>query len=351
MNIAIIAITGNGARLGCRLRDALPGSVLYLSPKWADACTGPLSPFPGCLKDLVVQLWRTFDGLVFIMATGIVVRLVAPLLEGKDKDPAVVVVDDGARFAVSLLSGHLGGANELAASCAAIAGAIPVITTATDANGLPSFDMLAKEQGWAIDDLSRVKTLNALLLEKGRIAVADPTGQVEQHFCGRGNLSFHTDFTAALRSGAQGFLFVTNRSLPPQLRHPALLVLRPRNLVLGIGCNSGTGAEEIEEVVLCNLKRQFLSIRSVRCVATAAAKRDEPGLVEFARKYSLQVVCFESNELNTVPSPSPPSRHAMEAIGANGVAEPAAILAANGGRLLLKKVKSGNVTLAIAEIQ
>ncbi|MEA5113101.1 MAG: cobalt-precorrin 5A hydrolase [Geobacteraceae bacterium] len=351
MNIAIIAITGNGARLGCQLRDALPDAVLHLPPKWADACMGPFTPFPGCLRELVVQLWRKADGLVFIMATGIVVRLIAPLLEGKDRDPAVVVMDDSAKFAVSLLSGHLGGANDLAGRCAAITGAMPVITTATDANGLPSFDMLAKEQGWAIDDLSRVKTLNALLLEKGRIAVVDPTGQVEQHFCGRGNLTFHPDFTTALRSGASGFLFVTDRSLPPQLQHPALLVLRPQNLVLGMGCNSGTSVEEIEEVVLCNLKRQFLSIRSVNCVATAAVKRDEPGLVEFAQKYSLPVVCFESNELNTVPSPSPPSRHAMEAIGATGVAEPAALLASGGGRLLLKKVKSGNVTLAIAEIQ
>lgn len=351
MKIAIIAITGNGARLGCRLRDALPGSVLYLSPKWADACTGPNTPFPGCLKELVVHLWRTFDGLVFIMATGIVVRMVASLLEGKDKDPAVVVMDDGGRFAVSLLSGHLGGANELAASCADTAGAIAVITTATDANGLPSFDMLAKEQGWAIDDLSRVKTLNALLLEKGRIAVVDPTGQVEQHFCGRGNLTFHLDFTAAMRSGARGFLFVTNRSIPPQLQDPGLLVLRPRNLVLGIGCNSGTGAEEIEEVVLLNLKRQFLSIRSVKCVATATAKRSEPGLSDFAKKYSLPVIYYESDGLNAVPSPSPASPYAMEAIGATGVAEPAALLASGGGRLLLKKVKSGNVTLAIAEIQ
>ncbi len=350
MNIAIIAITGNGVRLGCRLRDALLDSALYVPPKWDIACAGPFIPFPGCLKELVVGLWRKADGLVFIMATGIVVRLIAPLLEGKDRDPAVVVMDESGKFAVSLLSGHLGGANDLAGRCAAITGAMPVITTATDANGLPSFDMLAKEQGWAIEDLSRVKTLNALLLEKGHIAVVDPTGHVEQHFSGRGNLTFHPDFSAARKSGAQGFLFVTNRSIPPQLQNPALLVLRPQNLVLGIGCNSGTGAEEIGEVVLANLKRQFLSIRSVRCIATAAAKRNESGLSLFAEKNTLPVIYYESNELNAVASPSPPSPHALEAIGATGVAEPAALIASDGGRLLLKKVKSGNVTLAIAEI-
>lgn len=298
----------------------------------------------------MARLWRQNDGLVCIMATGIVVRMIAPLLEGKDKDPAVVVMDDAGKFAVSLLSGHLGGANGLAERCAVLAGATPVITTATDANGLPSFDMIAKDEGWGIDDLSRVKVLNTLLLEDRQIAVVDPSGRVQQQFCGRGRLTFHADFQSALKSGAHGFLFVTNRSLPPQAQSPELLVLRPRNLVLGIGCNSGTPATEIEEVVMANLKRLFLSIRSVRCIATAAAKRGEPGLLAFAEKLSLQMVFFESSELNAVAVPSPPSQHAMEAIGAAGVAEPAALLSSEGGRLLLQKVKSGNVTLAIAEI-
>jgi cobalt-precorrin 5A hydrolase len=301
------------------------------------------------LAPLVGELWPRVDGFVFIMATGIVVRLVAPFLEGKDKDPAVVVMDDAGKFAISLLSGHLGGANELASRCAFITGAREVITTATDANGLPSFDMLAKEQGWAIDDLSRVKTLNSLLLDDEEIAVVDSTGLVRPWFHGRGRLSFHDSFVAGMRSRARGFLFVTNSFIPPQLRSESLLVLRPKNLVLGIGCNSGTSVEEIEGVVQANLKRLLLSEKSLRCVATAAAKREEPGLKAFAEKYGLPVICYESAELNEVVVPSPPSPHALEAIGATGVAEPAALLASQGGRLLLHKVKSGNVTLAIAE--
>lgn len=349
MKIAIIAITGNGARLGVKLAQGLPRSVLHLPPKLADQTAYPCSVFQECLKELVVRLWHESDGLVCIMASGIVVRIIAPLLEGKDRDPAVVVMDDAGRFAVSLLSGHLGGANELAGRCAQLAGATPVITTATDANGLPSFDMIAREQGWVIEDLSRVKVLNSLLLENGEIAVVDPTGQVEQAFCGRGRLTFHSDFHAAFRSSARGFLFVTNRRLPSQLLAPDLLVLRPRNLVLGIGCNSGTDAEEIEEVVLSNLKRLFLSLKSVCCIASATAKQSEPGLLDFARRHSLPVQFYESDVLNSVPAPSPPSPYALEAIGATGVAEPAAILASGGGHLLLKKEKSGNVTLAIAE--
>ncbi|MDD3295494.1 MAG: cobalt-precorrin 5A hydrolase [Geobacteraceae bacterium] len=350
MKIAIIAITHNGARLGARLTEGLPGSGLYIPPKLGDHVSGPATVFPESLKELMARLWREADGLICIMATGIVVRMIAPHLEGKDRDPAVVVLDDAGKFAVSLLSGHLGGANQLAEESARLTGATPVITTATDANGLPSFDSIAREQGWAIDDLSRVKVLNSLLLEDTEIAVVDSSGQVEHAFRGRGRLTFHSDFQAAFRSGAKGFVFVTSRDLSAQVKSPCLLVLHPRNLILGVGCNRATSEEEIEEIILANLKRLSLSIKSVRSIATATAKQDEPGLLAVAKKFALPVVFYESSELNAIRTPTPPSQHALDAIGASGVAEPAALLASGNGKLILKKVKSGNVTLAVAEI-
>lgn len=351
MRIAIIAITRNGALLGQRLRDGLAEAKLYVSSRYAgQAGPGKQIFDPADLKELVASLWQACDGFVFIMASGIVVRMVAPLLESKEKDPAVVVMDDAGRFAISLLSGHLGGANELAERCAFLTGARAVITTATDANDLPSFDMLAKEQGWAIDDISRVKVLNSLLLDGEEIAVVDPSGQARCWFHGRGRLCFYETIALAMDSRARGFLFVTNRHVPSQSQPDNLLILRPRNLVLGIGCNRGTPAEEIENFVSMQLRRAFLSLKSVKCIASAAAKRDEPGLIKFAEQHALQLVFFASEELNQVSVPSPPSQHALAAIGAKGVAEPAAILGSGGGRLLLRKVKSDNVTLAVAEV-
>jgi cobalt-precorrin 5A hydrolase len=306
-------------------------------------------PIDGTLQELISGLWNECDGLVCMMSTGIVVRMIAPLLKGKDVDPAVVVMDDAGKFSISLLSGHLGGANELAERCAFISGARPVITTATDANDLPSFDMLAKENGWLIEDLSRVKVLNSLLLDNEKIAVVDDTGLVRPYFHGRGRLMFHDSFVGALRSEAKGFLLVTSSIIPPQLQSEALLVLRPRTLVLGIGCNSGTAADEIEGVILSQLKRLFLSPKSIAMIVSAEAKQKEPGLIEAAERLSVPFSCYSSEELNSVDAPSPESEHAMAAIGAKGVAEPAAMLASGSGKLLLKKVKSGNVTLAIAE--
>jgi cobalt-precorrin 5A hydrolase len=352
MRIAVIAITGNGALLGKKLRESLAGAELHVSSRYAGRAGRERVIFePGDLKGLLASLWGSVDGFVLIMATGIVVRLIAPLLESKQTDPAVVSMDDAGRFAISLTSGHLGGANELAERCAFISGARAVITTATDVNNLPSFDMLAREQGWVIDDISRIKTLNSLLLDDAEIAVVDPGGQTRRWFHGRGNLSFHDTFADALESRARGFLFVTNRHLPPQKQPDNLLILRPRNLVLGIGCNRGTAADEIEEFVAAHLKRIFVSLKSVRCIASAAAKRDETGLIEYAARYAIPLAFFESAELNRVDCPSPPSEHARAAIGAVGVAEPAALLASGGGRLMLMKVKSENVTLAVAEMR
>lgn len=352
MCIAIIAITRNGAVLGKKLRESLANAELYVSSRYAGQAGKERVLFePGDLKSLLASLWDKIDGFVLIMATGIVVRMIAPLLESKQSDPAVVSMDDAGRFAISLTSGHLGGANELAERCAFISGARAVITTATDVNNLPSFDMLAKEQGWVIDDVSRVKTLNRLLLDDEEIAVVDPGGKTRCWFHGRGKLSFHDTFAEAIDSQARGFLFVTSRHLPLRTQPDNLLILRPRNLVLGIGCNRDTSVDEIDAFVSVHLRRIFVSLKSVRCIATAAAKRNETGLISFARRYEIPLEFYESAELNSVVCLSPPSEHARTAIGAVGVAEPAALLASGGGRLLLKKVKSENVTLAVAEMK
>lgn len=352
MRIAVIAITRNGARLGQKLRESMTGTELYVSRRYAGQAGSQQTCFePTELKNTIAEIWNKYDGFVFIMAAGIVVRMIASLLESKQTDPGVVVIDDSGRFAISLLSGHLGGANQLAERCAFICGAQSVITTATDANDLPSFDMLAKEQGWLIDDLSQVKHLNRLLLDDQEIAVVDPSHVTRCWLHGRGKASYYETFAEAVRSQAQGFLFVTNRHLPPQILPPNLLILRPRNLVLGIGCNRGTSADEIESFVTSHLKRIFLSAKSVCCIASATAKSDESGLLEYAARLDVPLHCYASEELKKVPFPSPPSAQVLAAVGCPGVAEPAAILASGGNRLLLKKVKSDNVTLAVAELK
>lgn len=349
MKLAIIAITRNGARLGARLHAVRPESELFVLERFDPGAGAQVTLFKGELKELVARLWNHYNGFAFIMATGIVVRMVAPHLAGKERDPAVVVLDEAGQFAVSLLAGHLGGANRLAVELAAACGGTPVITTATDVNGLTAWDEAARQAGLRVEPVAHIKHLNSLLLEGGRIALVDRRGRVAPLFANTPGIVVHTTFAAALQSGATGLVFVTHRLIPDLDRRPNLLALRPPDLVVGIGCNRGTSADEIEAAVVSELGCAFLAFASVGRLATVQEKADEAGLLEFAARHALPLDCFTAAQLNAVAAPSPDSPHALEAVGARGVCEPAAILAAAGGSLLITKKKCGNVTIAVAE--
>lgn len=349
MPTAIIAITPRGAALARRLARDLPGAELHLPGRRGGEDGNPSSPDP--LRELLPRLFARRRPLVCIMATGIVVRLLAPHLKGKGTDPAVVVLDEAGAFAISLLSGHLGGGNDLARDVARILGGQAVITTATDVNGLPAWDEAARHAGMGIEPLDHLRTLNALLLRGEPIALVDPQERIRSRFAAIPDVAVYPDRPSALRSGAAGFVFVTHDHIPDLKDRPNFLALRPRDLVVGIGCNRGTSAEEIEGAVKEELTAASLAFGSVAALATVDAKRDEAGLAEFAECHALPLHYHGAEELNAVEVPGPPSPHALAAVGAKGVCEPAAVLTASGGALLLKKRKNGNVTVAVAEIR
>ena len=347
MKLAIVAITEGGAELARRIgREAGSGEVWLPDRLRAeDGCRYFAEP----LATLLPRLFAAVDGLVCIMATGIVVRTLAPHLKGKAVDAAVVVLDEAGRFAISFLSGHLGGANELAGELAELIGGTAVITTATDVNGLPAWDDVARRLGYGVEPLARVKTLNGLLLRGERIALVDRDGRVAAAFAAHPQVERFGTFAVALQAPASGTVFVSNRYLPNLGRQPGLLVLRPKNLVVGLGCNRGTGAEEIEGAVREVLQQAFLAFDSLEMLASITAKSDEAGLLAFAERHRLRLEFHPASALNGVAVPSPPSAHALAAVGASGVCEPAALLSAGGGSLLVRKKKLGNVTVAVAE--
>ncbi len=349
MELAIIAITSGGARLARRLGAEAAGIDVFLPVRYReeDGCRY----FPEPVAELLPELFRKYRGLVCIMATGIVVRVLAPHLRGKQADPAVVVMDEAGRFAVSLLSGHLGGANELALELAELTGGQAVVTTATDVNGLPAWDDVARQAGLGIEPVERIRHLNTLLLEGKKIALVDRDGVVAGFFEDVPGVSLFGNFAEAMQSGSAGMVFVTHRHLPGLEKQSNLLVLRPRDLVVGIGCNRGTSVAEIEAVVTAELEKAFLCFASVACLATITDKTDEEGIHLFARRHGLSVEYHVAEDLNRVEIASEDSEHALAAVGAKGVCEPAAILSAGGGPLLVKKKKSGNVTVAVAQKQ
>lgn len=349
MKLAIVAITSGGAQLARRLGAELPEARVYLPEKFrgADDCDYFDKPLAVWLPTLFTKV----EQLICIMATGIVVRILGRELKGKDKDPAVVVMDEAGQFAISLLSGHLGGANDLARRLATVSGAIPVITTATDVNNLPAWDQAARDAGLVVEPVAHLKTLNRLLLEGGKIGLVDQRRRIAGKFSAVPGVILYDNFAAATRSTVDGLVFVTHRFLPHLQNQPEMLALRPRDLVIGIGCNRGTSAEEIETAVRHKLKQAFLSFCSIACITTIDAKQDEIGLLEFAEKNGLPLEFHSAEELNTVDIPSPVSLYAQRAVGAKGVCEPAALLSSGMGAMLIRKQKVGNLTIAVAEIQ
>lgn len=344
MKTAIITLIKGSVELGLRLHERLAGSELFVPEKHRYLAYGKGTPFSD-LKSFVGRAFSGYDGLVFIMATGIVVRTIAPFIKGKDVDPAVVVMDEGGRFAISLLSGHLGGANDLAKEVTELTGATPVITTATDVCGKPCAEDIAKDLDCEIENVGGIKLVNAAFLHDEPVAMNLAPNR--DKVLGNGNLVFYDTFEELIKSGYDARICVTNKLIPRI--EESCLILRPKNLVVGIGCNRNTSAEEIEDVVGTVLKDAGLSKKSIRNLATIDVKNDEVGLLDFAKRHGLTIDFFSKEELEKAEVVTSPSLHVIAAVGVGGVCEPSAMLSARVLRLLVKKIKSGNVTVAVAE--
>jgi cobalt-precorrin 5A hydrolase len=338
--IRVLALTPAGAGLAQRLCQALEGAECWLP----DSRPAPGAQTFDNLSAVFAEAFAEGHSLVCIMAAGIVVRQVAPLLQGKDRDPAVVVVDEEGRFAVSLLSGHLGGANRLARRVAGALGGAPVITTATDVQGLPALDLLAAQNGLVIENLAGVREVSMALLSGEPVRLVDPEGRLAAVLQAHPHL-FHleSDVDTALNAGPQPTVYVgwQERPWPPRW-----LRLRPRSLIAGVGCHKGAPAEEILDFLQETFRQAGLSLHSLKALATIAAKKDEPGLVEAARRLHVELLWFTAEELEKVPVPHP-SAQAARHVGAKSVSE-AAALKAGQGELLVPKMKSANVTVAVA---
>ena len=300
--IGLVTTTSAGARAAMELEQVLAATRTY------------------GVRDLALA-WAECDGLVVFLATGATVRLLAPLLQDKATDPGVVCVDEAQRFAVALLGGHGGGANELALEVADALGAEAVITTATDAVGLPGLDTWS----WPVEgDVAKVS--RALLDRVDVRLVMDPTWPIPP-------LPVSTEGDIVLA--------VTDRVTD------ADVVLRPPSLVLGIGASRGVSIEELDELVTTTLAQRGLSPRSVSLVATVDAKGDEVAILQMCHRTGWSLVTHDAAVLAEVDVPNP-SRHPLEAVGTPSVAEAAAML---HGDLVVPKTKSAMATLAVSRIR
>jgi cobalt-precorrin 5A hydrolase len=315
--IAVLAVTPGGCRLARCVAEGIPA---------AEFLEANLS-----VSEKLSKSWHDYDGFVCVMAAGIVVRSIAPLLGDKQHDPCVVVMDEQGRFTVSLLSGHLGGGNDLAREVAALTGGEAVITTASDTLGLTAIDLWAREQRLVVADRSQLTRASGYLVAQGLIRVFSEVKGV-----------LPRDFQEVADPGSARIIISCKTNWPEDR-----LLLHPPQLVVGIGCNRGTAGQEIEEAMGQLLASHSLARQSVIKLASIDLKRDEEGLLDFSRRHNWPLEFFSKQQLNEVAGVSY-SAAVMKATGAQGVAEPAALLAAQTNQLIVRKEKWKNVTLAVA---
>lgn len=336
--VALLYLTPTGGALATRLEQGLAAEGLSVEV---------FPPDDAPLADLISSCWGRYESLILIMAVGIVVRLVAPLVRSKWDDPGVVVVDEGGNFAVSLLGGHWGKSNALSRTVAAVLGATPVVTTATDVHGKPAVDTLARKLGMQPWPRERVKLANSAILSGKQVVF-----YTEWELNGCEELpGIEVVPSREFPESVQGFpVFVTSRI--PESLPTGSLCLCPPSLAAGIGCKRGVSAEEVEQALLEALRRAGRQQKSVAVLASHEIKSDEAGLCGFALKEKLPLRFFGSEVLQGVMDNYPglaDSSFVCQQIGVGGVCETAALAAVPKGELVLPKTKLGRVTVALAE--
>lgn len=352
MKTAMICFTKKGADLAQRLTDACQAKgweVLCCSTKeGAGVQTINVS-----LSDWVKEQFEQTDLLIFVGACGIAVRSIAPYIQSKATDPAVIVVDELGQHMISLLSGHLGGANEWTNELASCIFADPVITTASDLNGKIAVDVLAKQNHCVIYNLNTAKKVESAILE----------GQKIGFFCEstiEGNIPDYL-VPLSLKDGRPHAIEsiksteITRCEIEKQitigLHKPEsdnTLWMIPKVLTIGIGCKKGIPKEKIKQAVQKQMEQLKLPISCIKQIVTIDLKQKEEGLIGFCDLYELPLRCFSSEELSKVAGEFQASEFVQKVTGVDNVCERAAVLGSDYGTLLVGKQAMQGVTIAIA---
>jgi cobalt-precorrin 5A hydrolase len=363
---AIYAITRHGAAIAARLAAALPGAEVFASDRVrGDPSAGVpdgARPLPLPMGPVLAERFAAYDCHVFAISVGAVVRMIAPLLVDKKRDPAVVCIDDDARFAICVLSGHVGRGNAFTERIAAALGAQPVITTASDVRGTLTVDILGRDLGWQLDDPDRNVTRGcAAVVNAAPVAFVQETGEPTwwpEAAPLPSGVSYATSLDDVAPDRHEVLLIASDRELADS--HPAhwanAVVYRPRSLVLGLGCDRGAPTELVMRGIAAVLAAHRLSPKSIQAIATIDRKHDEVAFRDAAGRLGCPLIVFTAEQLDAVPGIANPSDIVKHHVGARGVAEPAALLAAGARELVVAKQRytepgAGRaMTLAVARI-
>jgi cobalt-precorrin 5A hydrolase len=359
---AIYAITRHGIAIGEKLRGQLPGSDLYVSQKLLTLAQPGALALPLPMGPTLTETFAAYDCQIFIISVGAVVRMIAPLLLNKKVDPAIICVDDAARFSICVLSGHVGRGNIFTERVANILDAQSIVTTASDAIGTLTVDILGREFGWTLDDPDRNVTRGcAAVVNAEPVLFIQETGEPDWWPREKPlptGVHYATSLDSVNPDNFEVLLIATDREIrqhyPEQWANA--VIYRPKSLILGLGCDRGLPLEVLERGISSILNHYQLSSKSIKAIATVTKKKDEVAFLELSNKYGWPMHTYEPEELDTVSGTENPSETVKRFVGTRGVSEPAALLASGATSLLVSKQKYSepeqqqSMTLAIARI-
>ncbi len=332
MEVWIVSYTAHGRDTAARVADALKP---YVCRRFAPEkiCGSGDEPLSVSVSEWAKEGFKTAGALIFVCASGIAVRAIAPWVKSKTADPAVLVLDEKGRFVIPLLSGHLGGANALAETIAEALGATPVVTTATDINGLFAVDVFAKKNRLFITDMALCKAVSAALLS------GEPVG-----------FSSDLPFEGPLPKGLTAEDAKLGICVSCENRTPYERTLRliPQRFALGVGCRRGQEPAALDVLTRKTLAACGVPLEALSRVASIDLKRDEPAILMFAKANRLPFCIYSAEALNAVPGDFSGSAFVKETTGVDCVSERAAVLA-SGGKLYVRKIAEDGMTFALAK--
>jgi cobalt-precorrin 5A hydrolase len=359
---AVYAITRHGIEIARRLMPDLAGADLYVSEKLFAGAPSGARPLPLPMGPMLADAFAAYDCHVFIISVGAVVRMVAPFMKNKKVDPAVICVDDAARFAICVLSGHVGRGNVFTDRVAKALGAISVVTTASDAIGTLTVDILGRDFGWTLDDPDRNVTRGcAAVVNATPVLFVQETGEPgfwPQEKPLPEGVTYATSLDGVDARAYEILLIATDREIRESdaAAWDNAVIYRPKSLVLGLGCDRGAASDMVERGVLQMLAEERLSPKSIKAIASIDKKKDEIALIALGEKYGWPFIVYTAEELERVEGTENPSDIVKKHVGTPGVAEPSALLAAGARELVVPKriyTEPGarrSMTMAVARV-
>jgi cobalt-precorrin 5A hydrolase len=342
--VSVLAITKNGVKIGEELKSIFPDWKIYAPKKFSDKGI-KIKWYSEPTSEKIVELFKNSNALICIFSLGAIIRLISPFLKDKKTDPAVIAIDDKTKFVISVLSGHIGGANELTHEVAEKLGSIPVITTAADVNKTISVDLVGNEFGWKIDDDSFVTKISADMINEEIIGVFQQIGKKNWHKELPKNVKIYDSLEELKNSNSKSCLIISDKIINGFDKN--CIIYRPPSLVIGIGLHWNTSKETIKNGIDDCLKKFNLSSKSITKLVSIKKPQDVQGLIDLGIEMNIPIEYVNREDLAEISAPNP-SETVKRFEGTASVSEAAAIKVSKGKLIVEKQKFPPNLTIAIA---